>query len=66
MQGDETNAVRHFELDIRPAAGDRAWRAALREMGMAPAQVEEFDSPLELARYLARLTYPQRGPSGLR
>lgn len=66
MQGDDPNAIRHFELDIRPAARDAAWRAALREVGMAPAQVMEFDSPLELVRYLARLTYPQRGPSGLR
>lgn len=65
MQGDDPNAIRHFELDIRPAARDAAWRAALREPGTA-AEAVEFDSPLELVRYLARLTYPQRGPSGLR
>lgn len=66
MQGDDPNAIRHFELDFRPAARDADWRAWLREVGMAPAQAVQFDSPLERVRHLARLTCPQRGPSGLR
>lgn len=48
-------APTRFELELQPDSPSQRWRATLRAAGSD--EVVQFDSPLALARHLARLTF---------
>jgi hypothetical protein len=54
----------YFELRVRPQSASDAWHATLKlltlqqEIPQGEHERYEFDSPLELARYLASLENP--------
>lgn len=59
-----------FVLTVEPATAGRHWRARLIQYAAgaaaAGAPPREFDSPLELARYVAQLSLPAPAAGGLR
>lgn len=56
-----------FVLTIEPETTCRRWRARLvQHRPGAPEAWQEFDNPLELARYVARLSIPVSPGRGLR
>lgn len=54
--------AQEYQLRIRPQRPEQAWQAELRDLA-APADATPltFDTPLELARHLARSATPGPG-----
>lgn len=59
--------MQEYRLRIHPQRPEQAWRAELRELAALPdAAPLTFDTPLELARYLARDATARAPGAGLR
>jgi len=62
----DTPTSLQFQLTVAPQAADRRWHALLvQQIGGTEVQ-HEFDTPLELARHVARLSLPDLSGGGLR